>query len=62
MRPEQLADAIQLKRDEMIAIGLSKGLRSEETLKCSQELDRLLNMYVLITSKKKSKLINARII
>ncbi|MBM7661314.1 hypothetical protein JOC85_002086 [Bacillus mesophilus] len=50
MRREQLAEAIQVKRDEMIQIGLSKGLRNEETVRCSQELDRLLNMYVLSTT------------
>jgi hypothetical protein len=53
MRRDQLAEAIQVKRDEMIKIGLLKGLRSEETLKCSQELDRLLNMYVLTTNEQK---------
>lgn len=45
MGKEQFAEAISLKRDEMIKIGISKGLLSEETIICSQELDNLLNEY-----------------
>ncbi|MBD8071516.1 aspartyl-phosphate phosphatase Spo0E family protein [Bacillus sp. PS06] len=30
---------------EMITVGIEKGLLSEETIKSSQELDRLLNSY-----------------
>lgn len=45
MGKEQFAEAISLKRDEMIQIGILKGLLSEETIICSQELDNLLNEY-----------------
>lgn len=45
MRPEQLAEVISKKRDEMITIGMEKGLLDEETINCSQELDELLNDY-----------------
>jgi hypothetical protein len=36
---------INNKRTEMITIGIEKGLLSEETIKSSQELDQLLNVY-----------------
>ncbi|RDI47676.1 aspartyl-phosphate phosphatase Spo0E family protein [Falsibacillus pallidus] len=36
---------IQLKRDEMIQLGLEFGLASKQTVACSQELDSLLNEY-----------------
>ncbi|MGG1675471.1 Spo0E family sporulation regulatory protein-aspartic acid phosphatase [Neobacillus sp. NRS-1170] len=45
MRQEQLEKAISKKRDEMIKIGMAKGLHSEETILCSQELDDMLNEY-----------------
>ncbi|MEI2357507.1 aspartyl-phosphate phosphatase Spo0E family protein [Mesobacillus zeae] len=35
-------EKIQLKRDEMIACARATGLNSEETICCSQELDRLI--------------------
>ncbi|WP_456278605.1 Spo0E family sporulation regulatory protein-aspartic acid phosphatase [Bacillus sp. AK128] len=51
MRQEKLVEAIQVKREEMIRIGIAKGLRAEETIRCSQELDRLLNVYVIIQNE-----------
>ncbi|MGG3467100.1 aspartyl-phosphate phosphatase Spo0E family protein [Neobacillus pocheonensis] len=45
MRQEQLEEAISKKRDEMIRIGMTKGLHCEETVLCSQELDNMLNEY-----------------
>ncbi|MEH7381771.1 aspartyl-phosphate phosphatase Spo0E family protein [Bacillus sp. JJ1533] len=33
------------KRDEMIRLATSNGLLNSKTIKCSQELDRLLNAY-----------------
>lgn len=42
---EGLVVVISEKKDEMIKIGIEKGLLSEETIKCSQELDKLLNEY-----------------
>ena len=45
MRIVDLEEAINEKRDEMIHIGMTKGLSCEETVLCSQELDKLLNDY-----------------
>jgi hypothetical protein len=53
MSEEQLVEAINKKRDEMIKIGMSKGLHSEETISCSQELDNLLNEYNRFMSESK---------
>nr|WP_263327431.1 aspartyl-phosphate phosphatase Spo0E family protein [Neobacillus sp. Marseille-Q6967] len=50
MKLEDLELAINEKRDEMIAIGMTKGLSSEETIYCSQELDKLLNDYNRVLS------------
>jgi hypothetical protein len=44
-------EAINKKRDEMIKIGMAKGLIYEETVKYSQELDHLLNQYHVILNK-----------
>ncbi|ASK63803.1 stage 0 sporulation protein [Virgibacillus phasianinus] len=43
---EALLQAITKKRKEMIAIGVREGLTSKRAVKCSQELDRLLNLYM----------------
>lgn len=45
MSPETVVEAINKKREELIKIGMDKGLTSDETIKCSQELDQLLNVY-----------------
>lgn len=45
MRLEEIEDAINAKREEMIQLGMAKGLLSEETISCSQELDKLHNEY-----------------
>ncbi|WP_368298837.1 aspartyl-phosphate phosphatase Spo0E family protein [Cytobacillus firmus] len=37
-----LSTTIEQKRDEMIRVGMSKGLCDEETIKISQELDELI--------------------
>jgi hypothetical protein len=52
MKIVDLEEAINEKRDEMIKIGMTKGLCSEETVLCSQELDKLLNDYRKLTSIK----------
>ncbi|MEC1521087.1 aspartyl-phosphate phosphatase Spo0E family protein [Neobacillus niacini] len=49
MRKVDLEEAINEKRAEMIELGMAKGLSSEETVICSQELDRLLNDYRRLT-------------
>lgn len=51
MKLVDLEEAINEKRDEMIRIGMTKGLSSDETIYCSQELDRLLNDYDDLISK-----------
>jgi hypothetical protein len=51
MRKVDLEEAINEKRAEMIEIGMTKGLSCEETVVCSQELDRLLNDYSKLTAK-----------
>ena len=38
MKKVDLEEAINEKRDEMIKIGMTKGLCCEETVLCSQEL------------------------
>ncbi|MEH7177642.1 aspartyl-phosphate phosphatase Spo0E family protein [Neobacillus vireti] len=50
MNKVELEMAINEKRNEMIKIGMSKGLSCEETVLCSQELDELLNDYRRLTS------------
>ncbi|WP_332632420.1 aspartyl-phosphate phosphatase Spo0E family protein [Halalkalibacter flavus] len=45
MHENNLLASIVLKRGELINIARKHGLNSEETLKCSQELDNLLNTY-----------------
>jgi Spo0E like sporulation regulatory protein len=49
MRMVDLEEAINEKRDEMIHIGMTKGLSCEETVLCSQQLDKLLNDYRRLT-------------
>jgi hypothetical protein len=51
MRKVDLEEAINEKRAEMIQLGMAKGLSSEETVVCSQELDRLLNDYRRVTAR-----------
>lgn len=43
--PAILIQLIEEKRIAMIAVGIEKGLNSEETIKLSKELDLLLNEY-----------------
>jgi hypothetical protein len=50
MKIVDLEEAINEKRAEMIELGMAKGLSSEETVVCSQELDRLLNDYRRLTA------------
>jgi hypothetical protein len=59
MRLEQCEAAIKEKKNEMIKLGMTKGLQNEETIYCSQELDKLLNDYNrLLLDDKHSKPIN----
>lgn len=59
MRLEHFEETINEKKAEMIKLGMTKGLQNEETIYCSQELDKLLNEYNrLILDVKHSKTIN----
>ncbi|MFT4412362.1 aspartyl-phosphate phosphatase Spo0E family protein [Fredinandcohnia humi] len=40
-----LLDEINRKRQEMIEVANNTGFTSRETIKCSQELDELINIY-----------------
>ncbi|MEH7239286.1 aspartyl-phosphate phosphatase Spo0E family protein [Bacillus sp. JJ1562] len=42
---ESLILSIVQKRDEMIRLATLNGMLNSETIKCSQELDRLLNAF-----------------
>jgi glutamate mutase epsilon subunit len=56
MRIVDLEEAINEKRNEMINIGMKKGLSNRETIVCSQELDNLLNEYRRLTlNQRRSK-------
>ncbi|WP_139343292.1 aspartyl-phosphate phosphatase Spo0E family protein [Virgibacillus siamensis] len=41
-----LSAAVSAKKQEMIELGLKYGLTDERTIKCSQQLDTLLNIHV----------------
>ncbi|SMQ86868.1 Spo0E like sporulation regulatory protein [Bacillus sp. OV166] len=42
---EKLEDRINQLREELIQIAKATGLKSNETLRCSQKLDDLITMY-----------------
>ncbi|MEW9676237.1 aspartyl-phosphate phosphatase Spo0E family protein [Lentibacillus sp. L22] len=42
---KNLQESIHIKRRQMIDLAYEKGFTHEETVKCSQELDDLLNLY-----------------
>ncbi|MDC3412747.1 aspartyl-phosphate phosphatase Spo0E family protein [Aquibacillus sp. 3ASR75-11] len=42
---EQLLERIEHLRNKMTEVALKKGFTSEDSIKISQELDRLLNVY-----------------
>lgn len=46
-----LVDYIELVREQMILAGMTSGFTSEETVKLSKKLDKLLNMQMKIFSK-----------
>ena len=47
----ELEGKILILQTQMIALGNSKGLTNPETIKCSQELDTLLNKHQKIKLK-----------
>jgi hypothetical protein len=42
--PEDLVDEIEQLRHYMMTLGLQKGLNDPETIRTSQELDKLINL------------------
>ena len=40
-------DQIKIKKKEMIELGEKYGLKDERTVKCSQQLDQLMNKYYI---------------
>jgi stage 0 sporulation regulatory protein len=46
---------IQKKRELMIDLALEKGLKSDDTIKCSQELDQLIYQYQVFFRQKQQK-------
>ncbi|MFI8577240.1 MULTISPECIES: aspartyl-phosphate phosphatase Spo0E family protein [Rossellomorea] len=51
LKQKWLLMRINQKRSEMIGLGESLGLCAAETIKCSQQLDQLLNDYEKCTNK-----------
>jgi len=45
MSPHEMIEEIKLKRELMIKSANTLGFTNEETIKCSQELDELINKY-----------------
>jgi len=52
MNKDSILQTIELKRKELIELGKTNGLTTDKTVKCSQELDRLLNIYQLSSVNK----------
>lgn len=44
--PYELRNQIEILREEMVTIGLSEGLCSEQTIQISQKLDRYIATYI----------------
>ncbi|WP_412766288.1 aspartyl-phosphate phosphatase Spo0E family protein [Sutcliffiella cohnii] len=47
--------AVEKKRRQMMDVANLKGMSSSETVKISQELDRLINLYFLSPNKTDTK-------
>ncbi|MFC3883501.1 aspartyl-phosphate phosphatase Spo0E family protein [Bacillus songklensis] len=43
---EDLPDYIVNKRKELMDLGINYGFLDEKTIKCSQDLDKLINLYM----------------
>ncbi|MEH6996071.1 aspartyl-phosphate phosphatase Spo0E family protein, partial [Neobacillus drentensis] len=46
--PYELSDQIEIKREELVLIGLHEGLCSEKTIEVSQKLDHFIAIYISI--------------
>lgn len=42
---EELLIKIAIKKRELVKIAMDKGIGSKETIKCSQELDEMINSF-----------------
>ncbi|MEK3855360.1 aspartyl-phosphate phosphatase Spo0E family protein [Cytobacillus sp. FSL H8-0458] len=51
----QLLTEIQLKREKMIETARKKGMASQETVRCSQELDQLIFEYQCFIKREKEQ-------
>ncbi|MCA1062146.1 aspartyl-phosphate phosphatase Spo0E family protein [Rossellomorea sp. AcN35-11] len=51
LKKKWLLMRINQKRSEMISLGENLGLCADETVRCSQQLDQLLNDYEKCTNK-----------
>jgi stage 0 sporulation regulatory protein len=45
MKKQELSNEIEKKREELIRVASASGLTSSKAIRCSQELDLLLNTY-----------------
>ena len=54
----ELKNQIEILREEMVTIGFSKGLCSEETIKISQKLDHYITIYISIINHMHGKSIS----
>ncbi|WP_053362218.1 aspartyl-phosphate phosphatase Spo0E family protein [Bacillus sp. FJAT-27251] len=45
MKKQELSNEIEKKREELIRVASTNGLSSSKAIRCSQELDHLLNTY-----------------
>ncbi len=48
MTPQQLLELIEKKRNELFAIVSENGISSPKSLICSQQLDELINKYLML--------------
>lgn len=58
MTNNYLCEQIETLRKKMISTGLKNGLNSEEILKISYMLDKLMNLYMEIEKKESLKINN----
>ncbi len=60
IKQSNLLKKIDQKRTEMIYLGQQFGLTSEQTILCSQELDKLLNRYEGVKTNSRSIKVHPR--
>lgn len=45
-RQGDIQNWIDMKREELIHLGINYGFLDKKTIKCSQDLDELINLYI----------------